>query len=295
VAVVGVHLLLTLGLVEAPIRPFRWLANVVGGLLFGVGMILAGGCSGSTWYRVGEGAVGAWVILIGFALGATTANVGALARVREWLQASELRPGGAVPTLPSLLGLPAWPVVAVLAVVGAVWLARGPREGEHGKWPWPLTGVAVGLLIAAGWWSSTLGGRPVGITFAVNTGHMLTYPLVSYPNQVTWSMVLLIGVPVGALIGALTNGDFRWKLPPGWTLVKIFGAGSSWARRRWSPTAATSQGSPTRRRSARAASSPSRRWAPAPGSRSGRSTSAKLAGRREGSAARRRPKSGREA
>ena len=79
---------------------------------------------------------------------------------------------------------------------------RGPREGEHGKWPWPLTGAAVGLLIAAGWWTSTLGGRAVGITFAVNTGHMLTYPLVGYPNQVTWSMVLLLGVPVGALIGA---------------------------------------------------------------------------------------------
>lgn len=225
VAVVGVQLLVTFGLVEVPVRPFRWLANIAGGLLFGVGMVLAGGCSGSTWYRVGEGAVGAWVILIGFALGATTANVGALARVREWLQASEIRPGGAPPTLPSLLGLPAWPVIAVIAVAGAVWLARGPREGEHGKWAWPLTGAAVGLLIAGGWWSSTLGGRPVGITFAVNTGHMLTYPLVGYPNQATWSMVLLIGVPVGALIGALSKGDFRWKLPPGWSLVKIFGGG----------------------------------------------------------------------
>ena len=38
-------------------------------------------------------------------------------------------------------------------------------------------------------------------------------------------MVLLLGVPVGALIGAVTNGDFRWKLPPGWSLVKIFAGG----------------------------------------------------------------------
>ena len=225
VAVVGVQLLLTLGLVDVPPRPFRWAANVVGGLLFGVGMVLSGGCSGSTWYRLGEGAIGAWVILLGFALGATTASVGALARLREWLQSTEYRVGEVAPTLPSLLGLPAWPVIAVLAVAGAVWLMRGPREGEHGKWPWPLTGAAVGLLIAAGWWSSTLGGRPVGITFAVNTGQLLTYPLVGYPNQVTWSMVLLLGVPVGALIGAVTNGDFRWKLPPGWSLVKIFAGG----------------------------------------------------------------------
>ncbi len=225
VAVVGVQILATFGLVEVPPRPLRWVANVVGGLLFGVGMILSGGCSGSTWYRLGEGAVGAWVILIGFALGATTANVGALAGVREWLQGPQYRVGESAPTLPALIGLPTWLVITVLAVAGAVWLLRGPREGEHGKWPWPLTGAVVGLLIAAGWWSSTLGGRPVGITFAVNTGHVLTYPLVGYPNQVTWSMVLLIGVPVGALFGALTNGDFRWKLPPGWSLVKIFSGG----------------------------------------------------------------------
>ena len=45
------------------------MSNIVGGLFFGVGMILSGGCSGSTWYRVGEGAVGAWVVLVGFAIG----------------------------------------------------------------------------------------------------------------------------------------------------------------------------------------------------------------------------------
>ena len=79
VAVVGVQCSYASGLVEVPVRPFRWAANMVGGLLFGVGMILSGGCSGSTWYRVGEGAIGAWVILLGFAMGATTASVGALA------------------------------------------------------------------------------------------------------------------------------------------------------------------------------------------------------------------------
>jgi uncharacterized protein len=225
VAVVGVHLLITAGLVEVPVRPFRWLANIVGGLLFGVGMVLSGGCSGSTWYRVGEGAIGAWVILLGFAIGATTASVGALSGVRAWLQAPEMRVGDLPPTVPASLGLSPWIVIVVFGIAAAVWLARGSREPEHGKWPWPVTGAAVGVLIAAGWWSSTFSGRPVGITFAVNTGHLLTFPLVGYPNQVTWSMVLLGGVPLGALAGALQHGDFRWKLPPGWSLVKIFAGG----------------------------------------------------------------------
>ena len=49
VAAIGVHLMLAAGLVEIPLRPFHWLANILGGFLFGVGMILSGGCSGSTW------------------------------------------------------------------------------------------------------------------------------------------------------------------------------------------------------------------------------------------------------
>src|SRR6266540_5420856 len=67
VAMVGVQALATAGLVDFPVRPFHWMSNVTGGLIFGAGMVLAGGCSGSTWYRVGEGAVGAWIILLGFA------------------------------------------------------------------------------------------------------------------------------------------------------------------------------------------------------------------------------------
>src|SRR5262245_59297221 len=86
VAMLGVQVLETTALVEIPIRPLHWVANLVGGVLFGVGMVISGGCSGSTWYRLGEGAVGAAVILLGFAIGATTVGVGILAPVRTAIQ-----------------------------------------------------------------------------------------------------------------------------------------------------------------------------------------------------------------
>jgi uncharacterized protein len=226
VAMVGVEILQALGLVDIPLRPLRWLSNVVGGLLFGAGMILAGGCSGSTWYRVGEGAIGAWVVLLGFAIGATTAGVGILSPVRTLLQRPTLIAGdGGAPTLASLTGLSPWLVIAALGLAGGVWLLRAPREPEHGKWPWPASGAAVGVMIAVGWWASTFGERPVGITFAANTGHLLTYPLVGYPNRVTWSMLMAVGVPVGAFIAARHSGQFAWKLPASASLVKIFCGG----------------------------------------------------------------------
>jgi uncharacterized membrane protein YedE/YeeE len=226
VAMIGVQALIATGLVDIPLRPFHWLANLVGGLAFGVGMILSGGCSGSTWYRIGEGAIGAWVVLLGFAIGATTASVGVLAPVRSALQRPAITGvDGGPPTLASALGLSPWIVIAVLAIAAVFWLRRGAAEPEHGKWSWPATGVAVGVMIAIGWWASSLGGRPVGITFAANTGHLLSWVMVGYPNQVTWSMIMLLGVPIGATVGALSAREFRWKLPPGWSLVKIFAGG----------------------------------------------------------------------
>jgi uncharacterized membrane protein YedE/YeeE len=226
VAMVGVLLIETVGLVEIPLRQFRWLANILGGSLFGVGMILAGGCSGSTWYRVGEGAIGAWVVLLGFAIGATTVGVGILSPVRAALQRPVITTADGGPaTLYAITGLPPWLVVAGLVVGGAIWLWRGPAEPEHGRWPWPMTGALVGLLIAVGWWASSVGDRPVGITFAANTGHLLTYPMVGFPNRVTWSMLMALGVPLGSFVAAWWSGEFRWKLPPGWSLVKIFAGG----------------------------------------------------------------------
>ena len=227
VAMAGVQVILSFELTEIPVRQLHWLSNLVGGALFGVGMILSGGCSGSTWYRVGEGAVGAGVILLGFAIGATTVAVGALDPLRRALQRPVITTGpGAAPTLANVTGLSPWIVIAVLAAAAGLWMWRSQGEVRgHAKWPWPLTGTAVGVMIAAGWWASTFGDRPVGITFAANTGQLLTYPMVGYPTKATWSMWMALGVPIGAFVSARRAGEFGWKLPPGSSLVKIFGGG----------------------------------------------------------------------
>ncbi|HEV8307755.1 MAG TPA: YeeE/YedE family protein [Methylomirabilota bacterium] len=232
VAIVGTHLLAlagsyapALGIAELPVRPFHWVANLVGGFVFGIGMILSGGCAGSSWYRLGEGALGAWIVLFGFALGATATNVGVLAPVRKTLQEHELLAGDQPATLYHLLGVGPWPVIAGVVVLAALWLARGAAEPEHGKWKWPLTGSVMGLVIALGWYLSSYGGSPTGLTFAANTGHLLTYPLVGFPNRVTWSMFVLVGLPFGSALAAWQTRQFRWKAPPGFTSVQLFAGG----------------------------------------------------------------------
>jgi hypothetical protein len=167
------------------------------------------------------------VILLGFAIGATTVAVGALDPLRRALQRPVITTGsGAAPTLANVTGLSPWIVIAVLAAAAGLWMWWARSEaGGHTKWPWPLTGAAVGVMIAVGWWASTYGDRPVGITFAANSGHLLTYPMVGYPTKATWSMWMALGVPVGAFVSAKRAGEFGWKVPPGDSLVKIFGGG----------------------------------------------------------------------
>ena len=63
---------------EAHILPVG-ISTVVGGLLFGVGMVLAGGCVSGSLYRMAEGYVGSWValggVIIGLGLMAQTWNI----------------------------------------------------------------------------------------------------------------------------------------------------------------------------------------------------------------------------
>ncbi|MCG6197683.1 YeeE/YedE family protein, partial [Anoxybacillus sp. LAT_38] len=52
---IGVYALAGLGLIQLSDVPFTWLGAIVGGFVFGWGIVLAGGCATGTWYRAGEG------------------------------------------------------------------------------------------------------------------------------------------------------------------------------------------------------------------------------------------------
>ena len=50
------------------------LATITGGLLFGIGMVLAGGCVSGSLYRMGEGYLTSWVTIIGVTIGTFLLN-----------------------------------------------------------------------------------------------------------------------------------------------------------------------------------------------------------------------------
>jgi uncharacterized protein len=84
---------------------------LVGGLLFGIGMTLAGGCGAGSIWRAGEGQVKLWAAIAFFALGASVARL-AIA------EAGLLTKLGAAVFLPAVLG---WggAVLLIVAVMAA--------------------------------------------------------------------------------------------------------------------------------------------------------------------------------
>jgi uncharacterized protein len=91
--------------------PSFWFGAITGGTLFGIGMVIAGGCGAGTIWRAGEGHVKLWVALFCFAVGASM--------MRRLLVSTELiRQLGSASFLPNLLGWPSaiWLVVALMAL-----------------------------------------------------------------------------------------------------------------------------------------------------------------------------------
>ena len=54
----GLTLLTGTGVLSPEISDFKPVAVIVGGFIFGLGIILSGGCASGTWYRSAEGLVG---------------------------------------------------------------------------------------------------------------------------------------------------------------------------------------------------------------------------------------------
>jgi len=66
---IGFFLLKEIGVLNVdPAENFAFLAVLIGAFVFGIGIVLAGGCATGTWYRAAEGLVGSWVALFTYIL-----------------------------------------------------------------------------------------------------------------------------------------------------------------------------------------------------------------------------------
>lgn len=223
----------------------------LGGLLFGVGMVLAGGCVSGSLYRMGEGYVGSWVAMGGVMVGLlfsaftwnwwweTTISTGP----RIWLPRTLGHPGALVATLLALGAAFVW-VLRIEHRAGMVVPAQSPPDEDSDSvsddlkslgrkvfvrgWPVVTAGVVLGGLnvLLYAWqepWGFT--GEIARLTSGLagafgaappppeGVGELPGCVLVPWTGFLDHMTFLVGGMLLGAFAGALGAGEFKLRIP----------------------------------------------------------------------------------
>ncbi|HHV21188.1 MAG TPA: YeeE/YedE family protein [Propionibacterium sp.] len=240
VQAVLVQFLLGAGLIEVSVPQIAWLAVAGGSLLFGVGIVLAGGCATGTYYRSGEGLIGSWIALIFYALLASVMKYGALQSFNDAARAdrSELT------TIHASLGISPWILVGLLAAVVAWAITRqrsqrvatlpakpGRSALVHrlvGK-PWSpyATAITVGVLAAIAYPLSNATGRAAGMGITTPSANIVQFLTTGDAALVDWGVLFVLGLIPGSFIAAKLSGEFKLRVPDASTTVRAIGGGSA--------------------------------------------------------------------
>ena len=201
------------------LAPWSPAFGVIGGLLFGYGMALAGNCGFGALARFGGGDLRSFVIVLVLGISAYVALSGPLAQLRIIGLAltnmpTEIRsyPGA----LNAFTGIPAlaWGLTISAAItVWALW-----SRDFIGKPSSVIWGALVGATIVSGWagthWIATTGFSVSPVhshNFASPLGEALLFLMTSSGGGLTFGVGSVAGVLVGAFAGSLIEGQFRWE------------------------------------------------------------------------------------
>jgi len=202
VQMLGLPLLFAAGLTR-PSYPLLFpLGAVVGGLLFGACMTLAGGCAAGVWYKVGSGNLTTLIAVVGMALGAAAMEVAPLSSVRDSVHSVGAVDANAVPEF-------LW-VFAPLAGIALLAVLLRAKPGSAGAWSWRRTGLLMGLVGIAAWPLSSLAGRDFGMAVIPGTVDLLTQPASALAS---WDVLFVLGIPLGAHVAARLAGSVRVSIP----------------------------------------------------------------------------------
>ncbi len=221
VELIGFHILSHLGIITLAPKSFFILGAIIGGFIFGIGMVIAGGCASGTAYRVGEGMVASMLALLAFASTAYFAKDGFLSGITKTIQQQDL---GKI-TLSSVTGIPAWLFVIALSIIGIYFLFRQKEDSSSDTeksifnrifksgWNWKVTGITIGIIGILAFIFSPLSGRnyALGITTGFET---IVKSIITGQNFLTWESFEVIGLIIGAFIAALIANEFKIRIPP---------------------------------------------------------------------------------
>jgi uncharacterized membrane protein YedE/YeeE len=211
-AVIAIQGLIVLG--DLDVSTTRQLANrgslsgaLIGGLMFGAGMIMTRGCASRLLVLSANGNLRALLSGLIFAVTAQSALSGALSPAREALTSLWTVEGGASRDLLAILG---WSHTTGL-VVGLIWMLAAlyfTTRTSQRAWMW-MGGIGAGLSVALAWWFSYRVSQASfevvhvqGITFSGPSAEWLMRVLAPNPPAIGFDFGLLPGVFIGSFVAA---------------------------------------------------------------------------------------------
>ena len=233
VAIVGTQALLLTGLVDVGksfyLAPrVAWIAMLLGGLLFGFGMVLAGGCASRTVVRVGAGSLKSFIVFIVMGVVGYMTARGLLyyARTTVEVAGTDLSklglPSQGLPAIAaSLLGIELAVAIGVVSalIAGAIiaWCVRDRAFRASARDI--AAGLLLGLLVTAGWAASGWLAAdefdpqpPVSLTLIGPAGDTLQYLMTFTGAKLSFGVAVVFGILVGAFAAAVASRTFRIEM-----------------------------------------------------------------------------------
>ena len=214
-----------------------WLSALVGGAMFGFGMVLASGCGSKTLVRIGGGSLKSLIVFVvmGVAAFATLKGITAVARVYtvDTVAINTVAPGAISTWLGGIFGMGkvAAHLVVALLLGGALVLWALLRR-DFWTQDNLLAGLGIGSVIVAMWWVSghfgyvaehpdtlqeafltTNSARAEALSFVSPVAYTLDW-LMFFSDKtkvLTLGIVSVFGVIAGSALMALVGKSFRWE------------------------------------------------------------------------------------
>lgn len=241
VATLGTSILVYLGYLNIDktlyTRPaFYWMAALVGGISFGVGMTLAGGCGQRTLVRLGAGNLKSVVVFLFLGYSALVTMSGVFYEFSEKVLRADIFVIHLdhMQTLPALLNLegPAAHLgvgaVVALAMLVFAFANHDFRTNKDNV----LAGIVIGLVVTAGWYVTgklglvqyendfmeqvtTYAGTDSKLAESMTFVGPLAYTMDLWAywrdKYVTFGVASVFGVVIGSFLYSVFNRTFRWE------------------------------------------------------------------------------------
>lgn len=215
---------------------FLWLSGLTGGLMFGVGMVLASGCGNKTLVRIGGGSLKSLVVFLVMAISAyaTLRGITAVARVATVDRvAIDIAAGASVPGLLTATGMEARGAALVAALaIGGLFVAWALIRRDFWRLDNLLAGAGLGAIAVGAWWLSghvgfvaehpetleatylgTNSGKAEALSFIAPAAYTVDWLILFSDKSKVLSVgiVSVLGVIAGSSAMAIASGTFRWE------------------------------------------------------------------------------------